>query len=252
MYRLARALDLIDARCRNPEYLFTEDDFVRRDDKPVAMDKASHYSIKQMGSFFCAEYIRERGPGTILEAGAGFSPYFARRFGNDWDYWAIDQQGFYDDELLRRGREARPPHRFVDGLLGGGKSGELPDANFDVVFSVSVLEHVPYGEIFDVCNDMRRVTKPGGLSVHSIDVTPETLKTRGQRWLKGMLDAGFELTGEVSLDGWAIDGPYERQPLIEPLSIVYEIYGGAEARKFEGPVVRPYVVGTVLAAFRAV
>jgi hypothetical protein len=251
MYRLARVHDLIDARCRNPQDLFTQEDFVRRDDKPVAVDASSHYSIKQMGSFFCAQHLRDRGPGAVLEAGAGFSPFFARRFAPEWEYWAIDDVGFYDEELLRRGRDARPPHKFIEGLLGSRSEG-LPDSFFDVVFSVSVLEHVPYGEIYDVCRDMRRVTKTGGLSVHSIDVTPETSLTRGQRWLHGMLGAGFELVGEVGLDWWQVHVAYERQPLLEPLPIVYEVYGGPEARQFTEPVVRPYLVGTVLAAFRAV
>lgn len=127
--------------------------------------------MKQMGSFFCGEHLQQNGPGRILEIGAGYSPYFARRF-TGYDYWAIDEHGFYDAEMLERGRAARPSHTFVEGLMGC--DNDLPDETFDVVLSVSVLEHVDYSEISNVSRDIRRVTKRGGLSVHSIDVTPDT------------------------------------------------------------------------------
>jgi SAM-dependent methyltransferase len=52
----------------------------------------------------------------------------------------------------------------------GEYSPDLPDASFDAVISVSVVEHVPNptaGAFFD---DMLRIMKPGALSLHAIDL----------------------------------------------------------------------------------
>jgi ubiquinone/menaquinone biosynthesis C-methylase UbiE len=50
----------------------------------------------------------------------------------------------------------------------GDYSREVPDDYFDVVYSVSVLEHVPADRMRDVFMDMIRVTKPGGLLLHNV------------------------------------------------------------------------------------
>jgi SAM-dependent methyltransferase len=43
----------------------------------------------------------------------------------------------------------------------------LPDSSMDIVFSNSVLEHVPPGVIQAIFHESRRILKPGGLSIHS-------------------------------------------------------------------------------------
>lgn len=45
----------------------------------------------------------------------------------------------------------------------------LPDGSVDVVFSNSVLEHVPGAVIADMMREAYRVLRPGGLSVHSVN-----------------------------------------------------------------------------------
>lgn len=47
---------------------------------------------------------------------------------------------------------------------------ELKDNFFDVVASVSVIEHVPNEATTDFVNDMVRILKPGGLAIHAIDM----------------------------------------------------------------------------------
>lgn len=53
----------------------------------------------------------------------------------------------------------------------GAFDEKLPDNYFDVVFSISVLEHVNLEDdaLDEVVRDMERVLKPGGLSAHCID-----------------------------------------------------------------------------------
>lgn len=41
---------------------------------------------------------------------------------------------------------------------------QIPDNYYDVVFSISVLEHVPY--IFNAADNIVRITKPGGLIIN--------------------------------------------------------------------------------------
>jgi SAM-dependent methyltransferase len=46
----------------------------------------------------------------------------------------------------------------------------LPDESFDRVFSISVLEHVPESELEGLLAAVRRVLKPGGLFVLTVDL----------------------------------------------------------------------------------
>lgn len=62
-----------------------------------------------------------------------------------------------------------PGVKNVYGLMGQYLS-ELPDNYFDWVFSVSVMEHVPFENIPDVYLDAARVLKPGGFMAHAIDM----------------------------------------------------------------------------------
>jgi len=48
-------------------------------------------------------------------------------------------------------------------------ASKLPDNSVDVVFSNSVLEHVPRGVIRLMMQEAYRVLRPGGLSIHSVN-----------------------------------------------------------------------------------
>jgi SAM-dependent methyltransferase len=64
------------------------------------------------------------------------------------------------EELLRVARiEYRAPHDAAD-------SG-LPESSADVVFSNSVLEHVPADAILQIMRETRRILRSGGLAIHS-------------------------------------------------------------------------------------
>lgn len=52
----------------------------------------------------------------------------------------------------------------------GGFGEELPNSYFDVVFSISVVEHVPNDVLPAFFDDIARVLKPGGSSYHAIDL----------------------------------------------------------------------------------
>ncbi len=72
-------------------------------------------------------------------------------------------------ETVRARYAARPGTAFdyqapADATLSG-----LPDNSIDVVFSNSVLEHVPGATIAAMLREAHRVLRPGGLSVHSVN-----------------------------------------------------------------------------------
>ncbi|HMC54373.1 MAG TPA: class I SAM-dependent methyltransferase [Gemmatimonadaceae bacterium] len=57
-----------------------------------------------------------------------------------------------------------PRQHFFDVQEYDGRTIPAEDASFDVVFSSNVLEHVPH--LDHMTDEIRRVLKPGGLSVH--------------------------------------------------------------------------------------
>lgn len=59
----------------------------------------------------------------------------------------------------------------------GEFSKEYPDSYFNRVFSVSTLEHIPWEKMTAVLKDMHRILAPGGIELHTIDITPR--KYRG-------------------------------------------------------------------------
>ncbi len=53
--------------------------------------------------------------------------------------------------------------------LLGENSAEIDDESFDVVFSISVVEHIPEKNLQAFFDDGMRILRPGGLWLHAID-----------------------------------------------------------------------------------
>ena len=109
----------------------------------------------------------------ILEVGAGLSMILYKTLGfkdgkQSVEYWIADEAGFYDAEDYEKAREKRSEAKIVDTLLGK-YSSELSNDYFDLVLSVSVIEHVPPENLKDVIADIYRVLRPGGVMLHSLD-----------------------------------------------------------------------------------
>lgn len=62
-----------------------------------------------------------------------------------------------------------PGVRFVRTFMGDFDPA-LADASFDVLFSISVIEHVPDEDLAPAFADMARLLKPGGRLLHAIDL----------------------------------------------------------------------------------
>lgn len=206
------------------------DDFVNgfRECGHLVDDMPAQWSLKLLGTLFCHQHIETYQPDVALEAGVGCNKHFYRRCADKLDYWTLDQAGFYPEERFAQALEARPKSTFVNGLLGE-QLPELPDNKFDMTFTVSVLEHVPDEAIKAICDDLYRITKPGGWTLHSIDLRwtqlPELLPT----WASHFLGAGFVAEDQAEIIT-KVDTilPGGRAMFFEPLEIQYLKYTKAK------------------------
>jgi SAM-dependent methyltransferase len=81
-----------------------------------------------------------------------------------------------DAELTRAA--ARLEYRVVDGR----KNWPFPEQSKDIVYSFSVLEHVR--DLRGLLKESARVLRPGGLSIHTIDLRDHYNLGAGENWLE--------------------------------------------------------------------
>ena len=188
------------------------------------MSEKFRFGLKQFGSLYVLDRIKETRPARVLEMGAGCNRYFDRAVGEICDYWVVDDAGFYAPEQFEAAAKSRQHTRFVNGLVGGNVD-ELPENHFDLIFSVSVLEHVPPEDIEAVSDHMLKLLKPGGRIVHSLDVPVKYFAHRTEAWSQALANSGFDVPkpSPLSAFGESKDGAV----LVEPLHIVHEYYGKA-------------------------
>lgn len=159
-----------------------------------------HWGLKLLGYAWVADVLHDANRfGRVLEAGVGYGDVMYRAFGGDGDarapdreLWTIDNSAFYTPERVAQGRSARAHCTDIDGLLGQ-HIPDLPDEGFDGVCSISALEHAPLETIPDVCADLWRITRPGGLSVHTLDFAFDEIDRTMQPWLENLRGVGFEI-----------------------------------------------------------
>lgn len=127
-------------------------------------------------------------------------------------------------------------------------SPEYPDRYFDRIFSVSTLEHIPKPVIVDVFKDMHRCLRPGGVQIHTIDISPllnvnvaaqglyyaSKLSGRPLRllngiwsWLRVLELSGVTLRAKVPGLASLID----RSTLVESADVVYRFFPPNNAPK---------------------
>jgi SAM-dependent methyltransferase len=215
MFELANLNEFIALKARNTTRLYPEE---------------HQWGLKQFGTLFCLDYLSSK-EGRFLEVGAGQNRFFDEHLPPAIDYWAIDKSGFYDREKYRHSASLRRRTTLVDGLLGDF-SPALPDNSFDAVFSISALEHVKVEQVPDVCRDMCRILKPGGIAVLTLDLPPSLYETIGSAYEDASPAAGFRYLAEPAVDysRVATDGL-----LCEPAAIVFKFYYGRREDPWQDP-----------------
>lgn len=126
-------------------------------------------SLKVYQDLLVETFIRDNLPpgARLLEVGGGESRVIAA-LKDDYECWNLDRlEGYGGGPTAVDDRGFRLVRSYL-----GERSAELPDHYFDLVFSISVLEHVPESaESFHaLCDDLDRLLRPGGFSLHCFDV----------------------------------------------------------------------------------
>ncbi len=211
MYRLGYYGDYLNLKRKYPQFKF---------------DYPRDWSLKEYGTLFIYDLIKKNNARRVLEVGCGYNTFFAKNMeAIDVEYWSIDQSNDYlgigqdKDRYLKIVKERESyGGRSVDGLLGQNLT-ELQDGYFDIVFSISVIEHIEDTEMPGVVEEIKRILRPGGSSAHCVDIYPRSKKA--VHWHGYSKSLGFDVPQPYH-DKWEFDGNYTT--FIEQPKVRYLIY----------------------------
>jgi ubiquinone/menaquinone biosynthesis C-methylase UbiE len=123
------------------------------------------YELKDVQDAYILSRLRGAEGNTILEVGGGCSRVLPRLAKNN-ECWLVDKyEGGGNGPLQPLADEGI---RVVRGYMGEFDR-VIPDGYFDFLFSISVVEHIPWDRLEDFFRDCARVLKPGGFMFHAID-----------------------------------------------------------------------------------
>ena len=128
--------------------------------------KPKDHNLKEIQDTYILSLLKHVQGKRILEVGGGASR-IAQLLAKKNEVWLID--GYEGKD----GGPAKPPElpgvKIVVGYMGRFLK-DLPDAYFDTVFSISVIEHVLAVNYAACFKDIARVLRPGGETIHAIDL----------------------------------------------------------------------------------
>ena len=218
MFRLAKNTDLMRLRLTSPKDM-------------VDPTRHSHFlwGLKHMGYLLTADVLLRNILGIhsfdhlsatsdrprILEVGAGLSDVLYQRVADCVEYWVVDKAGFYEEERYNETVKRRAKASHVDAFMGES-TDLLQNEYFDLVTSVSVLEHIPFDQIDRAVQDMHRVLRPGGFFVHTLDVRRHRHSKVWPEFMRCIERLKFEFLEPPESIDFSADGI-----LFEPLSIDY-------------------------------
>lgn len=127
---------------------------------------ASINNLKDIQDHYAISRLSEGAGLRVLEVGGGDCRVL-RGFANRHECWNAEK---FEGVAIGPKKEVRIPG--VKNVLTylGDYSPEIPAGYFDVVFSISVVEHVENDRLPDFFKDIARVLKPGGITFHAIDL----------------------------------------------------------------------------------
>ncbi|MEO8210045.1 MAG: methyltransferase domain-containing protein, partial [bacterium] len=129
-------------------------------------------TLKPLGYAHMINLIEAFKPKTILEVGHGAGSFLFDLFKDKIEMWGLDdtiEGSSVSSDALKDMKDHNSHVKFVTGLLGQNLK-ELPDNYFDVVCSISVIEHIPAESLADAFAEIYRILKPGGIVSHSFDI----------------------------------------------------------------------------------
>jgi len=164
------------------------------------------WHLKDIQDAVAYSYLYNKEALDIAEIGAGHSRLLATLVGRNRCY-AIDEY-----KGAGGGPKSRPvleKVEFINCIVGN--SGDLiKDESFDIIFSVSVVEHVPSNQLPYFFKDCWRILKSGGLMIHLIDTYTEgadgdngTLWSRCKAYRQPFDDGFFAPVGSIEFSSLA-------------------------------------------------
>jgi SAM-dependent methyltransferase len=162
------------------------------------------FQLKSMQDLAVYSRLRDLREQTIAEIGAGHSRVLPALAKHNTCVAVEKFEGKGGGPTRRR---RLPDVRTVSAYLGED-SAELADDSFDVVFSISVVEHVRGPEELAAFHaDQLRVLKPGGMFLHAIDLYLENRPRPRHRRRFGIYRDWVASTPNVEPVGEVYDGP---------------------------------------------
>lgn len=138
----------------------------------------SPWHMKNIQDAVAYNYLSSYKNSTIAEIGGGNSRLLRALMGNNRCV-NIDK---YEGAGNGPTQQALPAGiDVIHAYLGKETKKLIESGTFDAVFSISVIEHIPDGDLSDVFEEIARISKKGALSLHLIDVYCDekpTLQTR--------------------------------------------------------------------------
>src|SRR5690606_30581037 len=120
--------------------------------------------LKCLGYGHVLNQIEQYRPLRILEFGHGPTSPLFDLLDEDIELWGLDHYSTtdcYPPHAYDAFRKAHPRARFELGYLGKSVPA-LPSGYFDMVCSVSVIEHIPPEQLADAFSEIHRILRPGG------------------------------------------------------------------------------------------
>lgn len=166
--------------------------------------------------------------GKILDAGAGETKY--RKFCSHLEYVSQDF-GSYDGSGNQEGFQTKHWDNSQLDIVSDITSIPVPDASFDAVLCVEVLEHLP--EPIKAIKELARVTKPGGTLILTIPFCSMThfapyffYTGYSKYWVEKFLPENGFLIEEISHNGNYFE--YLGQETRRLHGIVQKYYSGSK------------------------
>jgi SAM-dependent methyltransferase len=141
----------------------------------------------------------------VLDVGGAYSQlplYIQQQHG--CETWVVDDFGLnVNDPFWARNRspqeyiDQHPQVRYILERVGDSNHSSLQQGYFDVVYSISALEHVPWDLTPAVWQHMVSLVKPGGELIHAIDI-PFASNGGLSKMIKATLFDAFSLLVPIS------------------------------------------------------
>jgi len=169
--------------------VITKKEYFEWYEKGIA-DKKRH-SLKGLQDAYILSLLGKKKDLKIAEVGGGNSRVLTvlKKHSDCWNIDKFEGVGLGPIKVKKQ-RGIRIIHSVI-----GEFDASIPDNNFDVAFSISVVEHVPVDSLGDFFKDCYRILKPSGEMVHAIDLyvsdVPEVRNKKVDKYIVEVENAGF-------------------------------------------------------------